>query len=100
MTNVSLQPYRPQVRYFYYTLPIGDDSSANDRVRKYAVDLQRDFENVQGCAAVIFPPALEHATALAFLQGYFQRHNFRKVIEANGMELWSSHRVGASPGAG
>jgi len=89
-TVVSLLPYKAQLRPFYYTLPIGDDSSANDWVRKYAVELQQDFEGVQGCAAVIFPPALEHPKALAFLQDYFQRHNFRKVAEANGKELWSN----------
>lgn len=94
-TIVSLEPYRPQIYYFYYSRPIGDDSSANDVIRKYAVDLQRDFENVQGCAAVFFIPTIEHATALTFLQGYFQRHNLRKVVEtANGMELWSSNQEG------
>jgi hypothetical protein len=94
-TVVSLQSYRPQIHYFYYSLPIGDDSSLNDVNRKYAVDLQRDFENVQGCASVLFVPTLEHATALTFLQGYFQRHNLRKVVETpNGLELWSSNEEG------
>lgn len=89
-TMVSLQSYKPQTRYFYYALPIGDDDSANDRVRKYGVDLQRDFENVQGCAAVIFPPALQHPKALTFLRDYLQRRNFKKVVDTNGMEFWSN----------
>lgn len=95
LTIVSLQPYRSQIHYFYYSLPIGDDSSANDVTRKYAVDLQRDFENVQGCAAVFFIRSLEPATALTFLQDYFQRHDLRKVVETpNGLELWSSNEEG------
>ncbi len=94
-TIVSLQPYRSQIHYFYYSLPIGDDSSLNEVNRKYAVDLQRDFENVQGCASVLFAPTLENATALTFLRGYFQRHHLRKVVETpNGLELWSSNEEG------
>src|SRR5207245_612273 len=97
MTIVSLQPYKPKIHFFYSTLPIGDDSSFDDRMRKFAVELQQDFENVQGCVAVIFVPAWQHPTGLTFLQGYFQRHNLRKVVEANlanGMELWSSNQEG------
>jgi hypothetical protein len=90
-TVVPLFPYKAQLRPFYYTLPIGDDSSASEFVRQYAIDMQRSFENVQGCAAVIFPPALAHPKAVAFLHDYFQRHNFTKAVEANGMELWSSN---------
>ena len=91
---MSLQPYKTQIHFFYSELPIGDDSSFNDRIRKHAVDLQREFENVQGCAAVIFGPKLQQATGLRFLQDYFQRHNLRKEVDANGFELWSSNQAG------
>jgi hypothetical protein len=92
-TVVAWQPYWAQFHTFYYSLPIGDDSSFNDVTRKYGVDLQRDFENVQGCVAVFFIPSVEPASALAFLQDYFQRRHLRKVAETpNGWELWSSNQ--------
>jgi hypothetical protein len=92
MTVVAWQPYRSQIHFFYRSYPIGRDDSGTEReaVRVYAEDLQRAFENVTGCATVIFLPALARASALTFLHGYFQRHNLRKVVDASGMELWSS----------
>jgi hypothetical protein len=89
---LSLQPYESQIHLFYRSLPIGSDDSGTEReaVRAYAEDLRRDFENVKGCATVIFPPEAMRASALTFLEGYFLRHNFRKVVDANGWQLWSS----------
>jgi hypothetical protein len=97
MTIVSLQPYRSQIHFFYASQPIGDDGIADDGtnqyfalLREYAMNMQREFEDVEGCVAVLFAPTAQQATGLTFLQGYFQRRHLGKMAEANQVELWSN----------
>ena len=107
MVIVALQPYRPQIHFFYYSQSIGDDGKADDgtdkyyaMTRKYAMDMQREFEDAEGCVAVLFAPGLQHATGLTFLQGYFQWRHLGKVVEVNDWSFGPPVRRGASHGAG
>jgi hypothetical protein len=101
MQIVSFQPYKSQFHFFYYNQPIGDDGKVDDGTNKdyamhrhNAMEMQREFESVEGCVAVLFAPSAQEATSLRFLQGYFQRHQLSKVVEARQVELWSSSPQG------
>jgi len=80
-TVLSLEAYKPQMHFFYPTLPINDD-------------LRRDFEGLSGCTAVLFPPDRTIPSLFTFLESYFHQHHLRKVGEGGGMELWSSNSEG------
>ena len=96
-TVASFQPYRSQLHYLLYTLPIGDDTSANAGVRKYGMDQQRDFENAQGCRPLFSPPRCSTRWRGRFFRTIFSGTTSRRWLKR--ME-WSFGPIGRAASRG
>jgi hypothetical protein len=76
-TISALQPFRSQMRFFFFTEPLNDA-------------LVNRFNETTGCTSIFYPPERTHPSILRFIAGYAEARGLKKTIEVNGMELLAS----------
>ncbi len=76
-TISALQPFRGQMRFFFFTEPLNDA-------------LVNRFNETTGCTSIFYPPERTHPSILRFIAAYAEARGLKKTIEGNGMELLAS----------
>ena len=76
-TISALQPFRGQMRFFFFTEPLNEA-------------LVNRFNETAGCTSIFYPPERTHPSILRFIAAYAEARGLKKTIEGNGMELLAS----------
>ena len=76
-TISALQPFRSQMRFFFFTEPLNEA-------------LVNRFNETAGCTSIFYPPERTHPSILRFIAAYAEARGLKKTIEGNGMELLAS----------
>jgi len=79
----AFQPYRQQMQFFHFTLPLTD---------LFAKQLNEST----GCTSIIYPPDRTHPSILALIHSLSVSRGFTKLVEHQGMTLLVSNQ-NASP---
>lgn len=71
---VAFAPFRSQMQYYFYTLPLDDALSGG-------------LTKSTGCTAILYSIDGTHPSVLGFIRDYARERGLKKVVEGNGMEL-------------
>lgn len=78
-TVSAFQPYRSQMEFFHYTLPLTDL-------------LEKQLNESTGCLSIMYPPGRTHPSILAVIEATAAARGLAKVVDHNGMVLLAPGR--------
>jgi hypothetical protein len=76
-TISALQPFRDQMRFFFFTEPLNDA-------------LVKRFNETTGCTSIFYPPERTHPSILRFIGAFAETRGLKRVIESSGMDVLAS----------
>lgn len=78
-TVSAFQPYRSQMEFFHYTLPLTDL-------------LEKQLNESTGCLSIMYPPGRTHPSILAVIDATAAARGLAKIVDHNGMVLLAPGR--------
>ena len=83
-TISAFDPFRKQMEFFFFTLPLDQPQA-------------KRFNEATGCTSLFYPPDTSHPSIRQFLSGYAEARGLEKVIEARGMVLMATPAARDAP---